>query len=324
MLLLVLLGSGFALLMTAALARFLANYSDAAKYIKMEINRAYNPSTYLHWKRELSALRWSIIPGLTPSRVKAIRRFFCRGKHTDRKPHADGFASLFMPSILGICTCAICLAGSTFAWFSASHDADMPRIQAAKYTISIRINDTQYSSGEAIELDKGTYTVTLTAKGGATTGYCVVKTGNTQKTTQQFPSKSYPSNSIAFTLVMHEAGNVLFIPCWGTSTADNTGRIQDGDHHVYGEATVIGENAAITDDGDQPADPPQDDPAAQTTAPSTEVPIPPQQVAESSESTSGHATAETDSPEATDPPPVTNPADSISQGSASEPTTTPV
>ena len=88
---------------------------QAVRYVKLEIARAYSWDEYVFWKLELSALRWSLIPGITPDRVKQIRRFFHKINHSNHsKKKSDGIVAMIMPSISGIFVCAVCLIGCSY------------------------------------------------------------------------------------------------------------------------------------------------------------------------------------------------------------------
>ncbi len=63
---LLLLCGVFCLFFLGGFIKYLADYFADVRYVKREINRAYSWNEYVYWKRELSALRWSILPGLTP------------------------------------------------------------------------------------------------------------------------------------------------------------------------------------------------------------------------------------------------------------------
>ncbi len=182
LLLLVLLGGGVGLLVVAAVVKYFMDYYNEVKYIKMEMHRSYSWDEYVHWRRELRTLRWCLIPGLTPDRVERIRARFSRGKHIRKENKKDdGFISMILPSILGICLCAVCLAGGTFAWFSATQNVATQTIVAADYSVSVEIKgtDTEVLPENGVySLSKDTtYSVTLSAQGTAENGYAILRYG---------------------------------------------------------------------------------------------------------------------------------------------------
>ena len=56
--------------------KYIIDYANDIKYIKMEIGRSFGGGEERYWRRELSNVRWCIIPFMTPDRVKRIRRTF--------------------------------------------------------------------------------------------------------------------------------------------------------------------------------------------------------------------------------------------------------
>ncbi len=142
---------------------------------------------------------------------------------------------MLLPSVLGILLCAVCLVGSSFAWFSSNKTAMTQSVQSASYGVSVSAVDAQGISagfdGQSYVLAPGSYTVTLTAGGTATNGYCVVTLGSEKLYTQQFAQ-----SSIAFTVNVNTETAMLVEPCWGTSIYHESPNISDG--------TVIGELSA--------------------------------------------------------------------------------
>lgn len=58
----------------------LKTWSRNFRYIKMEIHRSSNEAELKHWHRELRVLYWSLIPGLTVSRIRKIMRLLKKRK----------------------------------------------------------------------------------------------------------------------------------------------------------------------------------------------------------------------------------------------------
>ncbi len=55
---------------------WIAKFSLQIEYLKMEIKRSMDPQERERWKRELSALRWSVLPFMNRRRYyKLYRRF---------------------------------------------------------------------------------------------------------------------------------------------------------------------------------------------------------------------------------------------------------
>ncbi len=230
------------LLVLAVIVKYTIDYFADIKYVKMEMHRADSWNEYVYWRRELRALRWCIIPGMTVDRVKAIKKFFYRGKYTKKHENSDGFFSLLIPSVLGMCLCCVCLVGGTFAWFTASQSTSTQTIQSANYDVTSVVTpsgETPITAQNGVyHLEKdATYTVALTATGDATTGYCIIDLGGTDIHTVQFPTKGSTEKSISFTLVIYQPVDMEIIPQWGSSTKDVESRIDNGGTYTHGEKT---------------------------------------------------------------------------------------
>lgn len=42
------------------------------------------------------------------------------GKRMQKEKHSDNIVHILAPSVLGLCICAVCLCGMSWAWFTAS------------------------------------------------------------------------------------------------------------------------------------------------------------------------------------------------------------
>lgn len=94
----------------------------------------------------------------------------------------ENILRLLVPSLLGILLCMICLAGTTWAWFTASVQTQPQTIEAANYDIAVSITNESgdfVPHGQPLETGKS-YKVTLTASGTADKfgGYCIVGCGD--------------------------------------------------------------------------------------------------------------------------------------------------
>ncbi len=141
---------------------------------------------------------------------------------------------MLLPCLLGIFFCAVCLVGSSFAWFSANQTAPAEPIQSASYKVDVSIVGPEATAplfdGQSYTLAPGSYTVTLTAGGTATNGYCVVTLGGEELYTQQFAQES-----IAFTVNVNANTTMKILSCWGTSIRHDNPDISGGT--VLGELT---------------------------------------------------------------------------------------
>lgn len=214
-------GLFFAFLIIVGIAMYLSERFRDINYAKMELCRAYDKDEYRYWRRELTICRLLIIPFMSYDTAKKIVRFFSRGKHAKKENRNDGLTSLLLPSFLGIMICTVCLAGGTFAWFTASQTTATQTIVAANYTVGIEVFDQAnqlVGESNTIALSKGTYTVKLTASGDATTGYCILDFGDDiePKYTEQIAK----GENITLNLVVNESVNLTITSVWGTYTGE--------------------------------------------------------------------------------------------------------
>lgn len=137
------------------------------------------------------------------------------------------FSRIMCSSVLGVLICTICLAGLTWAWFSSSATSTASAITAADFSVTATVQD---SSGTEVEpsggsylLGSGTYTVTVTAGGTASTGYCHVLLGEDRyRTVQLYTNEEDGTKSVTFTVSADAETYLTITPQWGTyaGTAD--------------------------------------------------------------------------------------------------------
>ena len=134
------------------------------------------------------------------------------------------FSRIIVSSVLGILLSIFCLAGLTWAWFSGSSSSAANSITAAEFKVKVKINGSEITSADGkYTLNQTVNTVTVTADGSATTGYCIVKFGeNTYHTIQIFkvPAEGKPQ-SVTFTVNSVAGAKLEIIPQWGTCADDN-------------------------------------------------------------------------------------------------------
>ncbi len=226
------LGGGVLLLLLFAFIRFWIDYRFDIEYVKIEMRRSSGWDEYVFWRRELRALRWCIIPGLSLERVKTLQRKWEQRKKKRKNHEDDGLLSMMIPSLLGISLCAACLVGSTFAWFTATQNVTTINIDSAKYDIYTHITEGQSSitpQNGVYTLEKGkTYHITLspTPDSTATTGYCIVYlNGEVLAHTIQFPSSVAEIRELSFTLTPQTDTTLSIEPQWGTSAWNDDEKI---------------------------------------------------------------------------------------------------
>ncbi len=211
-------------LVFVAAFKYLVVYRHEIRRAKARIAAAVSRNEYVRWKQELSVLRLSFLPGMAPDRVRRL--------YAKKREPSHGLTGMLMPSALSICLCALCFAGSSFAWFSASQSVSAPVIQAAQYRVETVV------AGDAVlspidggyDLQPDTYDVTITAEGSASTGYCILNLSGTQVYTAPIA----PGSIMTFTLEIREAAALKVIPQWGSSSVAEGAHITEGETYTHG------------------------------------------------------------------------------------------
>lgn len=138
------------------------------------------------------------------------------------------FLRIMLSSIFGILICGICLAGLTWAWFTSSITSTANTITAADFSVGVEFKQNEsviepVIENESYKLNSGTYTVTVTASGSATTGYCKVELKlsdnniKTYRTIQLYPAGGQGKpQSVDFTVNAQQGLKLTIIPQWGT------------------------------------------------------------------------------------------------------------
>ena len=138
------------------------------------------------------------------------------------KPTDANILRLLLPAAMGIVVCMICMAGMTWAWFSASIQSAPQTVTAANFDMEITVKtagdtvtDVTPEADGSYSLQAGTYQVMLEATGSSQKGgYCVLKVGQNSYYTDHI----YMDNpTMSFTLQIEDASvNCVFIAAWGT------------------------------------------------------------------------------------------------------------
>lgn len=172
---------------------------------------------------------------------KTSRRRKYIGKHV--KPTDENIMQLLMPSILGMLICMVCLAGATWAWFTATTTVSAPAVSAAYFDVEVTVTidnvsqEPENSDSEHIyTIDGGkNYEIKLTATGNASIGgYCVITIGeNTYYTPWMSIEKSSGGvHSIRFNLYTDKEEKIKIIPYWGNPSST------DSDHKITNDMQI--------------------------------------------------------------------------------------
>ena len=212
------------------------------------------------------------------------------GKRMQKEKHSDNIVHILAPSVLGLCICAVCLCGMSWAWFTASTAASATTIRSA----TLQIEDVKLGDQELTSDGKGRYTITQKLTGGsyalsfkatknstATKGFCKIsiKIGNSAETpyyTEDIADKTAHTVTITVNNNSNEYITITVEPIWGQNMKSPTNEIKvTGDQTQSNAAAVAPETAAAAVSSD-PVDSTQSESASDastqlpTTAPNGE------------------------------------------------------
>lgn len=143
-----------------------------------------------------------------------LKGIFYAPKHS--RPTDENILRLLLPSFVGIIICMVCLAGTTWAWFSATIQTTPQTIEAASFDISAVLTgeaDEPVSPGQPLRARRA-YKVTLTATGTAPSGgYCIVT--NDTGTASLYTATILPDKPLTFTLIPGQDAVYTFTAVWG-------------------------------------------------------------------------------------------------------------
>ena len=181
------------------------------------------------------------------------------GKRMQKEKHSDNIVHILAPSVLGLCICAVCLCGMSWAWFTASTAASATTIRSA----TLQIEDVKLGDQELTSDGKGRYTITeqltkknyklsfkATENSTATKGFCKIsiKIGNSAETsydTVDIADKNAHTVTITVNNNSNEYITITVEPIWGQNMKSPTNEIKvTGDQTQSNAAAVAPETAA--------------------------------------------------------------------------------
>ena len=149
-----------------------------------------------------------------------IQAIFYTPKH--EKPTDENIFRLLLPSLAGIALCIVCLAGATWAWFTASVTTSPQTITTAHYDVTVSIGGVAIpAENETYTLQSGENTVKLTATGNASTGYCKILIDDKTYYTPQFPTLENSAKEFTFTVRVSKETEMTVDPAWGTYVVED-------------------------------------------------------------------------------------------------------
>ena len=174
---------------------------------------------------------------------KIYREFFYIPKHA--KVSDKVFRTRTILSALTMLICCAVFCSGTFAWFNSNRSSSVSPITAAKYSLSIVIDEndigtSSYQSTVSYTCPLATgdqHTVTLTHNGTAENGYCVINAGGNTYSTVQIEK----GGNITLTIQAAQGEEITFTANWGEyQSGATTYSVSDGDNYlVYGNGDCI-------------------------------------------------------------------------------------
>lgn len=152
------------------------------------------------------------------------------GKRMQKEKHSDNIVHILAPSVLGLCICAVCLCGMSWAWFTASTAASATTIRSA----TLQIEEVKLDNELLTNSENGSYTITKAlTKGGytlsfkatdsstATKGFCKIsiKIGDSAETsyyTEDIADKIAHTVTITVNNISNEDVTITVEPIWGS------------------------------------------------------------------------------------------------------------
>lgn len=136
---------------------------------------------------------------------------------------------MLLPSVLGLALCMVCLAATTWAWFTASVTSEANTIQTASFGVSVKVFDSSDAEVNFDNLSKSEYTVTVTPDNGASEGFVIITVTELPESTpavsyiyhtQQIPSGKMLNFTLDLSSISTSATafKVDFTPHWGNAT----------------------------------------------------------------------------------------------------------
>ena len=173
-----------------------------------------------------------------------------------KEKHSDNIVHILAPSVLGLCICAVCLCGMSWAWFTASTAASATTIRSA----TLQIEEVKLGKKKLTSDGNGRYTITeqltensytlrfkATDSSTATKGFCKIsiKIGDSAETsyyTEDIADKKDHTVTITVNNISNEDVTITVEPIWGQNMKSPTNEIK-----VTGDQTQSNAAAATPD-----------------------------------------------------------------------------
>ena len=136
---------------------------------------------------------------------------------------SDTLRAMLLPPILCAALCLVCLCGLSWAWFTVGVSAGTSSVSGAQYSVSATVTQgetpvSMENGGFALSANTE-YTVSLTAEGTASTGFCVITL--TGETTQTLTTEQIvPGTTFSFKLIPESNTTLTAVAHWGVGSAE--------------------------------------------------------------------------------------------------------
>lgn len=121
---------------------------------------------------------------------------------------------MLLPSVLGFALCFVCLAATTWAWFTASVTSEANTIQTANFGVAVTVNGNPVAADANGDytLAAGNHTVTLKKTGNAEKVYLLINNNGTEAYTSYLGSGDV---EYSFTIEVADNTTATITPKWG-------------------------------------------------------------------------------------------------------------
>jgi len=231
------LGICLAALLIVKIVEFLREFNDVVGYLTGEMRRAGDDDEYRYWRRELRCHYLCLIPFVNEKNVMRVyKKVFYKPKHNSPVKRTDGIFLVLAPSVIGIAVCALCLCGTSWAWFTSTTSAGTNTIKSATFQISdVQITKEGATTGVTpgedgkYTLAQGTYTLSFNAAEDNTSskGYCCITVCKDDETagTNYYTNNIVDNDPYTITVVNNESTGITvkIEPFWGDVAKNLTG-----------------------------------------------------------------------------------------------------
>ena len=166
---------------------------------------------------------------------------------------SDTLRAMLLPPILCAALCLVCLCGLSWAWFTVSISAGTSSVSGAQYNVTAQV-----AQGETpVSMENGgfalsantEYSVSLTAEGSASTGFCVITL--TGETTQKLTTAQIAhGETLGFKLIPQEDTTLTAVAHWGVGSAETL--LKNGD--TIGELVTVPADEKTPEDAVSPSE----------------------------------------------------------------------